>query len=439
MLMGSDSYELSRCLASLRIAVAISIMISPELHQAVDLAAHPAELRFVPEGAAWLTELGLSPSAVSALRTLVLASGAAALLGYYSRVSMLVLTLAGLPVYALSQRTGSVLHDMHLFWFSALLSVSRSGDVWALDARGGRLLGTAMTYALPVAFARTLLGVVYFFPGYHKLVESGFGWASAEHVIQQMHAQWFQFHELPPLRVDGVPWLSALGGAFVLAFELSFVFLVWWRRTAWIAALSGLLFHALTQVFLFIPFASLWGCYGVLLPWRSILRKKAVDVPRRIRERRIERWMPTGLRRATVAVGAPLLVAASIQGVRGHTQAWPIGCYPTFALPPGDTLPDVLVEAMVPDRAPLWFNGREFGPRSRAEWGTVFRLSGAYGEAVDRDSLKAYALRLAKARGVRVEPGLTLLVFRADYATDPARWDDPPKRLTELAQFPLAR
>lgn len=439
MVMGSDSYELSRCLAALRIAVAILILSSPELHQAVDLAAHPAALRFVPEGAAWLTELGLSPSAVSALRAVVLSSGVTALLGFYSRLSMLVLTLAGLPVYALSQRTGSVLHDMHLFWFSALLSVSRCGDAWALDARNGRVLGTAMTYGMPVGFARALLGVVYFFPGYHKLVESGLGWASAEHVIQQLHAKWFQFHELPLLRVDRSPWLCVVGGAFVLAFEVSFVFLIWSRKTAWIAAVAGLLFHALTQVFLFVPFASLWGCYGMLLPWGAILRKKTLDVPRRTRQLRIERWMPAGLRRATFAVGAPLLTAAVVQGFRGSTQAWPIGCYPTFATPPGDTLPDVLVEALVPNRTPRWFNGRELGPRSQAEWGSVFRLSGAYGGELDRDGLKAHALRTAKRRGVRVEPGLMLLVFRADYATDPAHWDEPPRRLTELAQFPIVR
>jgi hypothetical protein len=438
------AFEDSRALAALRIVVTLLILVSPELHQAKALAARPELSSFVPEGSRWLAGLHLTPGSAEVLRVLALSSGALALLGFHSRAALAVLTLTALPLYALSQFSGTVLHDMHLFWFSTLLSVSPCGDVWALDGWGREPTRAAVEYAIPAAICRALLGVVYFFPGLHKLLESGWAWGTAAHVVAQMHAKWFQMAALPGLRIDRYPRLCSLGGHLVLAFELGFFPLASWRRTRPLAACLGLGFHWATQAFLFIPFVSLWACYVVLVPWASLSRRtrksteKAGANPSSARRTRgvSLRALPRAALPA-LAIGAPLLALTILQGLRGQTQAWPVACYPTFAGVIGDTLPDLLVEAESPAGARVRFTGRERGPRTQAEWGRVFRISGAYGEPPDKSSLREHALAAAERAGVQLMPGSTLRVYRADYATAPELWNTAPRSTTLLSQFRL--
>jgi hypothetical protein len=114
-----------------------------------------------------------------------------------------------------------------------------------------------------------------------------------------------------------------------------------------------------------------------------------------------------------------------------------VACYPTFAALAGDTLPDLLIEAEGPDGARVTFPGRERGPRTQAEWGRVFRISGAYGDAPALSALHEHALAAAERAGVALAPGSTLRVYRADYATAPELWNRAPRNVTLLSTFPL--
>jgi len=412
--------------------VAALIVISPELHQAADLAARPELLKFVPEGAAWLAALHLTPSAAQTLRLIALSSGALAMLGYHCRAALALLTLSALPLYALSQFGGAVLHDMHLFWFSGLLALSPCGDVWALDSWGKQPRRAPREYALPVALCRAFLGVVYFFPGLHKLLESDWEWAAAPHVVAQMHAKWFEMAELPWLRIDRYPWLCALGGHAVLLFELGFFPLVSCRKTRTFAALLGIGFHFATQAFLFIPFLSLWACYVVLAPWAWLCRRSREDGPKPAPK------PGRDSRRATLPAavfGGVVLTLAIVQGVRGQTQAWPIACYPTFAAIIADSLPDLLIEAESASGQPMRFSGRERAARTQAEWGRVFRISGVYGSPADARALREHALDAARRAQIALSPGTTLRVYRADYATEPELWNSAPRNLHLLSSF----
>ncbi|MEI9952859.1 MAG: HTTM domain-containing protein [Pseudomonadota bacterium] len=415
-------------MASLRVVVSALIVISPELHQAAGLAARPELLDFVPEGAAWFAALHLTPSAAQTLRLIALSSGALAMLGFYSRAALALLTLSAMPLYALSQFSGAVMHDMHLFWFSGLLALSPCGDVWALDSWGKQPTRAARQYAIPVAFCRAFLGVVYFFPGLHKLLESGWEWAAAPHIVAQMHAKWFEMAELPWLRIDRYPWLCSLGGHAVLGFELGFLPLISWPKTRTLAALLGIGFHLSTQAFFFIPFVSLWACYVVLAPWSRLRRRSGKDTPRATNDSQ----------RATLPAllfGGTVLSLAIVQGVRGQTQAWPIACYPTFAAIIGDTLPDLLLEAQSPTGQSVRFTGRERGPRTQAEWGRVFRISGVYGSPPDAPALHEHALAAAQRAGISLAKGSTVRVYRADYATTPELWNRPPRDAVLLTDF----
>ncbi len=416
--------EDARALAALRVVVAVLILISPELHQAEALAAFP-ETRFVPEGAGLFAALPLTPAVVHWLRLIALSSGALAVLGYYSRTALAVLTLSALPLYALSQLRGTVLHDMHLFWFSSLLAFSPCADVWSLDGWGKPPTRHPLEYAVPAMLCRGCLGIVYFFPGLHKLLESGWAWGSAPHVIAQLHAKWFQWAELPLWRIDREPWLCSLAGHGVLLFELSFGVLAAWRKTRLLAAALGLAFHWSTQAFLYIPFVSLWACYVVLVPWDALGRAHALPAARTPRPRVLP----------VLAFGSVLLAVAIVQGVRGQTQAWPIACYPTFAAITPRTLPDLLITVTTADGAHERFTGREHQARSQAEWGRVFRISGAYGDPPNDAALREHALEAARRTGRRLTPGSMVRVYRAVYSTAPEQWQAEPESAVLLSSF----
>ncbi len=417
-------------LAALRIAVVGILLITPELHAAPSLAATPERLVASPEGLGWLGGFHFTPELVTGVRVVAFSAGATALLGYWSRLSCAVLGLAATFLISFSQRAGAVLHDMHLLWLLGLLAASPCGDVWSLDAWGHAEPAPAPAYGLPLCFARLLLGVVYLFPGLHKLFRGGLGWGSAEHITAIAHAKWFQHGVLPSIRIDELPsWLLTLGGVSVLLFELSFIVLALVPTTRLIALVLGLAFHLSTQLFLFIGFPSLWICYVVLVPWQRLTARRA-PAPT---------WTGSGLRlpRASVATGLALFTAAAIAGARGQTQAFPFACYPTFADIPAKVAPDLIVDLVQADGRIVRIE-RDFSEnRTQQEWGHVYSLLGAYGSAGTDQQLGRFAYERSRAvgKGTTLERAASVRLLVASYSTLPSDWGRPPVTIRMLRQL----
>ncbi|MBX3192007.1 MAG: HTTM domain-containing protein [Labilithrix sp.] len=405
-------------LAMLRMVVPLVIVVSPELEIAPRLAASPEQLGYVPEGLGLLARAPLTFETARVLQIVAYSSAATAALGFFSRTSMLVLTLSAGWLFSLSQRSGAVLHDMHLFWLTALLAASPCGDAWSLDRWGRASPGPSLRYGVPLAFARVLLGLVYLFPGIHKLRASGLAWISAENVTAHMHAKWLQYATIPLVRVDRAPALCTLGGAFTIAFELSFVALALAsRKTRLVAIAAGLVFHFSTQALFFIPFMSLWACYVVLLDGRWLAKKIDGNVAPPMNEPMMKR---------TIVVGTTLVVLALAQGARGKTQAWPFACYPTFEHLQGPTIPDIAIDFTKTDGTVVRLTGRERRARSQAEWGRVFRLSGAYGDRPRDDLLRDHARAVAASAGIAAADVASMRVYRVQVRTAPDAWSETP-------------
>lgn len=404
-------------LALLRVAVAGIILLSPELHRATALAADPARLVTTPEGLVALVPI--APGLARLLYPVALSSGVTALLGFWSRTSMALLTVSAGLLFSLSSREGAVLHDMHLFWMTALLAAAPCGDALALDAWGKPRRAPCEADAIATAFARLFLGLVYLFPGIHKLKASGVGWCAPENAIGHMHAKWLQNGLVPPLRIDHLPWLCAAGAAFVVAFELSFWLLgqLSWR-TRLVALAAGLLFHFTTARLFFISFPSLWVCYVVLLPTSLVER-----LERRARTDEAPRALPF---RAALVVGVVVALAEVVQGVRGQTQGWPFACYPTFEHRQGDTTPDLVVEIHERDGTVRRLTGRERAARSQADWGRVYRISGAYGDAPNQAAIRAHAKQVLAGASPPAGDVAELVVRRAPVPTAPEAWAAEP-------------
>lgn len=418
-------------LALLRVAVCVIILLSPEPRQALEQAARPPELWLAPPGLRWFLPLfAWSAPHLWLLVRVLEASALLALLGLWTRVSLAVLALSFLVLFGGAQLSGAVLHDMHLLWFVLLLLVSPSAQVLSLDAwaagKPWRQVAPSSAGALGTLLARALLGMLYFFPGVHKLLVAGPAWAASANLQHQLWLKWFQAGgALPWPRIDRFPSALTAGGAAVLIFELSFLPCLAWRRGRVLAVAMGLCFHASIQYFLYIPFASLWGCYVLL--WdgpRPSTKADATSGSALVRSA-----LPVAL------LGSVLLSLAAIQGLRGDTQAWPFACYPTFAEPAPNAIADLSIELQTPDGsrrvlregplpAPL---GQPARPaRTPAQWSRVWSLAGLYAAPPSASRLEAFARDLAQQSGTALVSGSVAQFWLETYATAPERYGEPP-------------
>jgi hypothetical protein len=274
---------------------------------------------------------------------------------------------------------------------------------------------------------RALLGLVYFFPGFWKLRASGVDWITSDNLRNQMLFKWYEHGAVGPFRIDRHAGLLRAGAFGVVLLELSFPVLVFFRRTRVVAALGGFLFHALSQLLLFIPFPSLWLNYTMLFDWgpRGVVAPLRAPMSRRVVLQCI--------------LGAALVFAVVVQGARNAVQAWPFACYPTFAQAPGETLPDVSFEVTHASGQVESFTGRERQARSQFEWRRVFYLVGAPGARPPLAAFQDFAQKMAERAHVTLERGAHVRALRAEYATDPASWGRPPLRSATVLAWTVNR
>jgi hypothetical protein len=366
-----------------RVCVVLVTLISPEPEMATAIARAPAALRFYPPGMMALARsIPITAAWTDSARWLFYVSGVLALFGLYTRVSLTAFALGTLYLFGVAQLTGEVVHDMHLVWMLALLAASPSGDGFSIDSVfvGRGLLGPKKrksAYDLALGFARFLLGIVYFFPGFWKLQTSGMDWITSANVVHQMHWKWAQWGGyLPSIRIDRVPWLVSLGAFCVVGFELGFGVVSLFPRARRPLAFCGFVFHQLTRVFFLITFTSLWAMYAclVLPAWKASSRGP--------RGRALTRssW-------PVVVVGGGLVLGAFLQGLRGQTQSYPFACYPTFAHMVADEMPDIGLEAITDEQKVLLPGPR----RSQSEWGMAWQVAGLFGVPASREAVRTFA------------------------------------------------
>jgi hypothetical protein len=244
-------------------------------------------------------------------------------LGLFSRASFALLTVTAAYVLLIPQLGGAVFHDHHLLWFAALLAASPCGDALSVDAWRARRRGASPpdggpAHGLALRFAWLFVGLIYFFPAVHKLEAMGLDWALSDNLRHQLWWKWAQDPTLlPRLRIDRVPWLVHTLAGLTLLFELSFVGLVFVRRTRLLAVAAALAFHAGTHLLMGIDFSVLYACYTVFLPWSGWLarvRETAPYEPPLIAPLAVQPAMHT-----LITVGALLVTGIVTAGrCRGH-------------------------------------------------------------------------------------------------------------------------
>jgi len=421
-------------LALLRVVVPAMILITPEVRHAAALASVPAALRVAPEGLGWFVAwVPIHPAVATLVQGVCVFSALCAIAGLRARLALAILTASTFYLFALSQLSGAVWHDMHLLWMSALLAASPCDEALAFDRRGQPPRADSLRYAWPLTFARLQLACIYFFPGLHKLLTSGLDWALSDNLRNQLWWKWAEHGAVPALRADHFPHLLQAGALFVLLFELSFPVLALVPRTRpWIAA-AGIAFHLVAAYFLRIPFVSLWAAYVVLVDPRALLRRWR-------REPETAAPAPGPPLRDSFVVGGALLAGILVQGLRGQTRAYPFACYPTFEWMAPAEMPDleITVETASGHRLVVPHARDARGYRTQRQWGEIWSLAGIT-SPVDPARLRAYLDEAARTEPARslVSQGVVARFDRVYLSVVPEERGRPPLLRVTLAELAL--
>ena len=244
----------------------------------------PRQLLIAPVGIGWLLPfLPINQTVAYIASVLFVVCCCTGLIGLFSRTSAFLVVLLGFFVLGIPQFFGKVDHFHHFLWFGGILAASRAGDALSIDAciaawkkaKGGLLytLRPARVYALPLRFVWLLIGIIYLFPGLWKVWQCGFAWALSDNIKFQMYTKWLEMSGWSPLfRLDHYPILYKFGGLATIGFEVSFIFLVLFKKLRPVAAILGLGFHQATDLFMGISFIGLFVFYLTFIDWASLFR-----------------------------------------------------------------------------------------------------------------------------------------------------------------------
>lgn len=270
-------------LAMIRIVVFGMLLGLRAIREATVFSQLPSALVVPPMGLGSIASYASNPGLVRVLSIGFLVASGLAMVGWRTRSTALIAVLLGVFALGVPQFFGKVNHYHHLLWIAAILAVSRSGDALSADAwlqaRRRADAGSveppkaSIVYGLPLRCIWLLMSVVYFFPGFWKLVTIGPEWALGDNLRNQMWNKWAELGDWEPLfRIDSFPVLYRSAGLFTLAFEIFFVVLILTPVLRRVALVSGLAFHNGTATLMGIPFWHLQAMYVSLVNWDRLFR-----------------------------------------------------------------------------------------------------------------------------------------------------------------------
>ncbi|MBM3671146.1 MAG: hypothetical protein FJW86_02995 [Actinobacteria bacterium] len=197
------------------------------------------------------------------------------------RIAYVVAWVVFLLLATLPASRGKIWHrDLLLIWGSAPLLFAPTDGSWR-DRRTTRRAGFAVNSS--IAF----LSVAYFCTGFQKLKASGLEWIFSDNL--QWALYWGRVRgDPPPWRelaffIADRPWLSQLSAAFIVAFEVGFILVLFFPKTRPAFIVAAWMFHVGTYLMLGLDY---WF-YAfvvtlVLVDWPRIaerVRRQPVPAP----------------------------------------------------------------------------------------------------------------------------------------------------------------
>lgn len=283
-------------LAIARFVVFGTIFVLLDLDRIAWLSALPDALTWELGGLGRFVSASPRPESLVRIASVALAcTSLSAALGLFSRTSAALTTLLGVFVFAELEIHGKIRWFHHLMWIAPVFATVRCGEVLSLDAvlfgarRDGDAEGVALEpsrhYAVALRWAWVVLAIVYFFPGLWKFATGGFEWLTPDNLIHRTLTRWEHKEFISFIRIDQMPWLAGLGGAFTLIFEIGFPLMIFTRWSRTLVGVGGIGFQTGTRLLFQIDFSQVLFVYPILFDWRFVLtwlRTRLRGAPRRI-------------------------------------------------------------------------------------------------------------------------------------------------------------
>jgi len=230
-------------------AIAIRLVLTP-FARFTDV---PDDLVF-PVPFLWWLESRPSRELVIGLQVVGVVAALLATARRWPRAAFAVGWLCYLVLAGLRASRGKVLHnDLLLLWTAAVF-------LFAPVPHDERDRTPSRRYGWPVRTSIAMMALIYWFAAYHKLRRSGPAWAWGENMEYVM--RWAPFAGEPRLP-DLTHWVgnhrpvAVLAAASILALELLFPLVVWWRRARPLVAATAVVLHLGTWLLLGLDY-SMW-------------------------------------------------------------------------------------------------------------------------------------------------------------------------------------
>jgi hypothetical protein len=195
----------------------------------------------------------LSAGAIQIMYGLLLGSMVLSAIGLFTKPATIASFLLGFYLFGLPNNFGKVHHlETPLLWFFLIMSFSRCGDAFSIDAllRGRKdhskepvLSGD---YRWPIQLFCCVLAAIYFEAGVSKLRHSGFAWVSSDLMAFYLIRAQYHITDAEPLTNWGLfiarhPILFHLSCGYALVLELAYPLALFSKRARWIIPIGGIL------------------------------------------------------------------------------------------------------------------------------------------------------------------------------------------------------
>ena len=316
-------------LAFLRIVVVLFVLYINFPSASYNLSLLDREALVAPPGWSFLIQyIPVNPEFIFVCSIVFYVAGIAALVGFYTRTSLIIFAILGFCLLGFPQLFGKIEH-YHILWHvMLLLAFTPCGHALSIDLylSNKPAPGPSVKYGFPLKVVMVLIALSYFFPGIWKFVFSGFEWAFSENLKFKMYSKWIEFGGwTPAFRIDQYPILYQ-GTAFItLIFEIGFLFALFFKRVRPMFVVTGFLFHVSVFYFMGIPFYSLMIMYVVFIDWHKLFSGL-----KKMPEKLVDPNYSSKLSKSVKIVAIVLIAGNFLTGAL-LINSWPFSVNPTFA------------------------------------------------------------------------------------------------------------
>jgi hypothetical protein len=195
----------------------------------------------------------LSPQIIQFIADLLLVSMILSAIGLFTRPANIASFLLGFYLFGLPNNFGKVHHlETPLLWFFLIMSFSRCGDAFSINALLARRKRAAPApilsgnYRWPIQLFCCVLAAIYFEAGVSKLRHSGIQWVTSDLMAFYLVRAQYHITDAEPLTNWGLfiaryPILCHFSCAFALLLELAYPLALFNRRARMIIPCGGIL------------------------------------------------------------------------------------------------------------------------------------------------------------------------------------------------------